>query len=64
MELAKWKFPGLYSADANKVSDEIFSIGETATPEQILEKAKDPETELHKQKEGLRLCILHIYAAS
>lgn len=48
MEIAQWKFPGLYKGDANKVSDEILSIGETATPEQILDKARDPDTELHK----------------
>lgn len=39
---------GFYKADANKVAEEIFSIGNEVTPEQIVEKAKDEETELHK----------------
>lgn len=45
-----WKngFSPFTKADANKVADEIEAIGESATPEQILEKAKDESTELHK----------------
>ena len=35
-------------ADAQKVTDEILSIGEEATPDQIVEKAKDENSELHK----------------
>lgn len=46
-----WK-PGCafaYSgADAQRVSDEIMEIGESATPQQIVEKAADDSTELHK----------------
>lgn len=46
---AKWKMPGLFAgADADKCYREITGIGETATPEQILEFAKNPESELHK----------------
>lgn len=35
-------------ADAQKVTDEILSIGDEATPDQIIEKAKDENSELHK----------------
>lgn len=50
MLIAKWKsgFEGLYHADAQKVANEIMSIGESATPEQIVEKAQGEGTELHK----------------
>jgi hypothetical protein len=39
-----------YSSKANAqlVAEEIMSIGESATPEQIYEKAKGEDTELHK----------------
>lgn len=43
-----WKVPGLYKADANLVAAEIEAIGEKAEPEDILEKARDQSTELHK----------------
>lgn len=33
---------------AQKVYDEIVGIGDSATPEQIVEKARDESTELHK----------------
>ena len=50
MVVASWKkgFSSLYKADAQKVAEEILSIGESATPEQIVEKAKDESTEIHK----------------
>lgn len=48
MVFAAWKSGSRYSADAQKVADEISAIGEYATPQQILDKAKDAETELHK----------------
>lgn len=48
MIFASWKSGSRYSADAQKVADEITAIGEYATPQQILDKAKDAETELHK----------------
>ena len=48
MIFAKWKSGSRYSADAQKVADEIFSIGESATTAEILEKARDETTELHK----------------
>lgn len=43
-----WKFDGLYKGDAEKCFSEIQSIGESASPQQILEKARDSATELHK----------------
>ena len=39
-----WKF----KADAEKVYGEISSLGESYTPEMILEYAKNPDSELHK----------------
>ena len=48
---AKWldEFKSLYKgADAQLVADEIMSIGDAATPQQIVEKARDEATELHK----------------
>lgn len=47
---AVWKpgFESLHKADAQLVADEIMSIGESATPAQIVDKARDSRTELHK----------------
>lgn len=48
--IAMWK-PGMESfhhADANLVAQEIISIGDTATPAQIVNKARNEGTELHK----------------
>lgn len=43
---AKWRIDGLFRADPQKVYEEI---GDNATtPEQVLEKAKDENSELHK----------------
>ena len=43
---AEWKIKGIFNADAQRVADEI---GENRiTPEQILEKARDVNSELHK----------------
>ncbi|MCD8008132.1 MAG: hypothetical protein LUF68_04250 [Clostridiales bacterium] len=51
MLTATWK-PGLESlykgADPQKVADEIYGIGAEVTPAQIVEAAKDEESELHK----------------
>lgn len=38
----------MYRADAQKVAEEILSIGAEASPRQIVEKASDRDTELHK----------------
>lgn len=43
---AEWKIKGIYKADAQKVADEI---GEgRITPQEVLEKARDKKSELHK----------------
>ena len=44
----KWKMSLFGSADAEKCYSEILSIGESATPQQILDYARNPESELHK----------------
>lgn len=47
---ATWKpgFSTLYKANAQLVASEIATIGESATPAQIVDKARDPASELHK----------------
>lgn len=47
---AAWKpgFEGLHKANAQLVAEEIASIGDSATPAQIVDKARDPGSELHK----------------
>lgn len=50
-KIAKWKdgFSSIHNnADAQKVADEIMGIGETATPQQIVDRARDESSELHK----------------
>lgn len=39
---------GFFKADAQKVYEEITEIGESVTPAEIVAKAEDEETELHK----------------
>ena len=50
MVVATWKkgFASFHPADPQKVAEEILSIGESATAEQIVNKARDENTELHK----------------
>ena len=48
MIFAAWKPGSRYGADAQKFADEISSIGDSATPAQILDKARDSKSELHK----------------
>ena len=48
MIFAAWKSGCRISADAQKVADEILAIGSSATTSQILDKARDEQTELHK----------------
>ena len=45
---AIWKLPGIFRADAQKVADEIRALGDEVTPEQIVDAARDENTELHK----------------
>lgn len=44
--VAEWKIKGIYKADAQKVADEIGE--ELVTPQEVLEKARDENSELHK----------------
>lgn len=44
----KWSVNGIFKADANKCYEEIQQIGDEVKPEQVLEKAKDQSSELHK----------------
>ena len=46
MAQVKWKTNLFGDADAQKVADEIGE--QNTTPEEVLEKAKDPDSELHK----------------
>jgi len=48
MIVSRWKVQGLYKADAQKVADEILTLGESVEPSAVVEKAKDEKTELHK----------------
>ncbi len=43
-----WKIQGIYKADAGVVGNEIQSIGEQFTTKDIVNKAKDKNTQLHK----------------
>ena len=47
-EIIKWKFEGRYNADPKKCKQEIESIGCDVKPKQIVDYARNPETELHK----------------
>ena len=39
---------GFFKADANKVATEIMAIGDDVKPSDVVEKARDKSTELHK----------------
>lgn len=46
-DLVKWRVDNLFKADANKCYAEILEL-EKITPEKVLERAKDENSELHK----------------
>ena len=47
--MVHWKINGIFKADPNKVYDEITSLGEKFTPEQIVEYAREnKKSELNK----------------
>lgn len=46
--IIKWSINGIFKADANKCYEEIKQIGDEVKPEQVLDKAKDKNSELHK----------------
>ena len=60
----EWKVKGIYKANAQAVYDEIQQIGDTYTPEQIVDKAKDESTELHKCFEWDDSAAAHKYRLS
>lgn len=47
MERIKWSIEGIHKGNAQKCYDECQTLTEV-TPENVLEKARDDETELHK----------------
>ena len=47
MDEIKWRIEGIFKANAAKCLDEIGRDAEI-TPEQVLEKARDEQSELHK----------------
>ena len=46
--IATWRTPGIFKADPQKVCDELKGLGDEFTPDEIVEKAKNSTTELHK----------------
>ena len=44
----KWKEAGALGADAEKIGEELKTLGTEITTQNIVEKAKDKKTELHK----------------
>ena len=47
-EIVAWKLNGIFKADAQLVAQEIDDIGDKFTCQQIVDKARDSSTELHK----------------
>lgn len=43
---AEWRVKGIYKADAQKVADEIGN--DKITPQEMIEKARNEKSELHK----------------
>ncbi len=48
MNKIKWRVGGIFNANAEKVYQELRDCGETYTPREVVEKAKDEQSELHK----------------
>ena len=46
--IIKWSLKDIFKADATKCYEEIQEIGEEVKPEQVIERAKDKGSELHK----------------
>lgn len=46
--IIKWSLKDIFKADAQKCYEEIQEIGDEVKPEQVLERAKDKKSELHK----------------
>lgn len=59
--MIKWICPGVFKANAETVYTEINSLGDSYTPEQVVELAKDKNTELHKCFEWNDKRAAHLY---
>lgn len=46
--MVTWKVKGFFKADAEAVYSEIVALGDSFSPEAIVEAAKDEDSELHK----------------
>ena len=46
--IIKWSLNGIYKADPTKCYEEIQGIGDEVTPRQVLDRARNKRTELHK----------------
>lgn len=46
--IIKWSMKDIFKADAGKCYEEIQQIGDEVKPEQVVEKARDEASELHK----------------
>lgn len=46
--MVRWKINNYFKADAQTCYEEIHEIGDEISPEQIVEKARNESTELHK----------------
>lgn len=46
--MVEWKIKGLYKANAEKVYSEIKELGESFSPADVVEAARDKKSELHK----------------
>ena len=46
--IVKWSINGIFKADANKCYEEIQQIGDEVKPDQVLDKARNENSELHK----------------
>ena len=62
--MIKWICGGVFKANAEKVYTEINSLGNSYTPEQVVELAKDKNTELHKCFEWNDKKAAHLYRIS
>lgn len=48
MDGVKWAVTGLFKGNAEICADEVASIGEAVTPKDVVNYARNPNTELHK----------------
>lgn len=54
---AEWRVKGIYKADAQKVADEIGN--DKITPQEMVEKARNEQSELHKCLNGFNFLIIY-----